>query len=299
MSDRWMIMMMVAGSVACATRSPSGASQPGASQPMAQQEPAAQPEQSTDERVLVAGTDEEGMIEPEADAALRRMSEYLGELQGFRVDVTSTDELVTKEGQKIQFVKETKVAVRRPNKLLAERIGPAGRVVLRYDGQQISVHGTDLGIYAVESAPVDLKAMIDHARDSLHIDAPAGDLLLPDTYEELIDGVRLGRYIGREQIGGVYAHHLAMNEEVVDWQIWIKDGPDAVPLRYVITTKDVTGQPQFTAELHDWRLDTSLANAQFVFKRPARGRRLSFKELQEMKAEATKPIKAVNEREGT
>ena len=228
-------MGMIAG---CAAGSPSS----GTSRPASPAQPV-QPSQAPDERAPVAGqAEEEGVIEPEADAAFRRMSAYLDGLEGFRVDVTTTDELVTNDGQKIQLVKETKVAVRRPDRLLAERMGPAGHVILRYDGKQISVHGAELGVYAVESAPPELKAtIVDYARDRLHIDAPASDLLLPDTYHELIDGVQVGRCIGREPISEVYAHHLAMSEKDVDWQLWIKDGPDPVPLRFVITTKDVPG----------------------------------------------------------
>ncbi|MGH8432038.1 MAG: DUF2092 domain-containing protein, partial [Solimonas sp.] len=225
----------------------------------------------------------EGVIEPEADAALRRMSAHLGGLQSFRVAMTTTDEHVTKEGQKIQFVKETEVAVRRPDKMLAERYGPKGHVIFRYDGAKVSVHSPELGVYAIESAPADLKSMIDFAHDRLHIEAPAGDLLMPDTYNELIEGLQVGRYIGRERIDGVLAHHLAISEKEIDWQIWIKDGPDAVPLRFVITTKSMREQPQFTAELRNWRPNVALGDEQFAFTPPANAKRMTFDELQKMK----------------
>jgi hypothetical protein len=264
MLARWLFVGMIASGVGCGGHS-EAALQP-ASLPAASE--SAQAEQ---------------IIEPEADAALRRMSAYLGGLKSFRVDTTTTDEHVTNEGQKIQFVKETRVAVRRPDKLLAERTGPLGHAVLRYDGKQISVHSPELGIYAVEPAPSDIKSTIDFARDRLQIDAPAGDLLLPDTYQELLDGVIVGRYIGKERVGDVQAHHLAMTENDVDWQLWIKDGPDPVPLRYVITTKSVAQQPQFTAELRNWRPNEPLSDEQFAFQPPADAKRMEFLELQKMK----------------
>jgi hypothetical protein len=264
-----MLLAMLAG---CGAQSPTGATSP------------AQPQQATGELAPAAArAEDEGIIEPEADAALRRMSDYLDNLQSFRVDTTTTDELVTKDGQKVQFVKETKVAVRRPDKLWAERTGPAGHVTLRYNGKQISVHSPEMGIYAIARAPSELKSTIDYARDELGIDAPAGDLVLPHSYQELIDGVLVGRYIGREPIGDVHAHHLAMSEKDVDWQIWIKDGADAVPIRYVITTKDLSQQPQFTAELHNWRADPALPDEQFAFKPPADAKQMTFDELQKVK----------------
>jgi hypothetical protein len=265
MLGRWLFVGMIAGGAGCGGQSES-AMQP-ASLPAPQSQSA----------------EAETIIEPEADAALRRMSAYLADLKSFRVDTRTTDEFVTSEGQKIQFVKETRVAVRRPDKLSAHRIGPRGRVVLRYDGKQISVHGPELGVYAVERAPSDLKSMIDFARDRLEIDAPAGDLLLPDAYQELMDGVAVGRYIGKEQMGDVRVDHLAMTEKDVDWQLWIKDGPDPVPLRYVITTKSLPEQPQFIAELHDWRPNEPLSDEQFAFQPPAGATRMTFPELQKMK----------------
>ena len=275
MFSGWVLMAMMGG---CAAHSPTSPAQP------SQAIPPAQPAQSVAEPAAAAGyAEDEGVIEPEADAALRRMSAYLAGLQSFHVDVRTIDELVTKEGQKIQFVRDTKVAVRRPDRLVAERLGPAGQVTLHYDGKQISVHSPELGVYAVAPAPADLKSTIDFARDRLGIDAPAGDLLLPDSYQELIDGVLVGRYIGREPIGDGHAHHLAMTEKDVDWQIWIKDGPNPEPIRYVITTKDLPVRPEFTAELQNWRSAPALSDELFAFKPPAGARRVEFEELQKIK----------------
>jgi hypothetical protein len=261
----WVFTGLIAG---CASKQPSAGNSPSPSNELA---PAA------------GRAENEGVIEPEADAALRRMSAYLDGLKSFRVDSMTTDELVTTEGQKIQFVKDTKLAIRRPDRLSAERMGPAGHTVLRYDGRQLAIHNPDLGLYAIAPAPAELKSTIDFAQDKLGIDAPAGDLLLPNSYDELIDGVLVGRYIGREPIEGVHAHHLAMSESEVDWQIWIKDGPDPVPIRYVITTKDLPAKPQFTAELRNWRADPSLSDDQFAFAPPSDAKRMEFDELKKMK----------------
>lgn len=56
-----------------------------------------------------------GNIEPKADEALKRMSEYMAGLKTFRLEATTIDEEVTTEGQKLQELQESKIAVRRPN----------------------------------------------------------------------------------------------------------------------------------------------------------------------------------------
>jgi len=226
-----------------------------------------------------AGADEqEGVIDPKADAALRRMSDYLGSLKSFRVETTTVDEMITTDGQKLQAVQESTVTVRRPGELRIERVSPAGHSVFIDDGKQFGLYNKDKNIYATASAPPTLDAAVDDARDRLHIDAPAGELIVPNSYGALTDGLVTGRYIGLEPIDGVMAHHLAVTKENTDWQIWIKDGPDAVPLRFVITSKDMRGQPQFTAMMHNWQPNASVSANAFVFTTPAGAKRVDLTE---------------------
>ncbi len=219
---------------------------------------------------MLAGTAfaEEGVIDPRADAQLRKMSDYLSQMQSFRVDTTTVDEKVTTDGQKIQELKESAVVVKRPNKLRVDRTGPRGHAILRYDGKQLSLFADDQNRYAVMPAPSDLDAAIDHAREKLHADAPGGDLLVSDPYQALTDGIVKGHYVGLEPVEGKLAHHLAMTGDKTDWQIWIADGPQPVPLRYVITSKDVPGQPEFTLEAHHWRSDPTVKDQTFTFTPP-------------------------------
>jgi hypothetical protein len=221
-----------------------------------------------------ASGSDEGVIDPKADAVLHRMSDYLGGLQTFRVETRSVDEKITTDGQKIQELKQQQIAVKRPGQLRIDRQGVNGHAVFRDDGKRFSLYNADKNVYAEGNAPPTLEAAIDQARDRAHIDAPGGDLLVPDTYDALLDGVTVGRYVGLEPIGSVMAHHLAMTEKNVDYQIWIQDGPQPVPLRYVITSKDMPGQPQFTLDLRNWQPNAQISDDTFAFTPPAGARRV-------------------------
>jgi hypothetical protein len=226
-----------------------------------------------------SGAEREVRIDPKADAALHRMSGYLARLKTFRVDTTSVDEKITTEGQKIQEVRESKIAVKRPRGLRIDRVGPNGPAVFCYDGKRFSFYNSEKNVYAVAPAPATLDAAIDEARDRLHIDAPGGDLLVSKPYDALVEGVTVGRYIGLEPLGSVKAHHLAMTKGNVDYQIWIQDGPEAVPLRYVITSKDMPGQPQFTIDLRNWQPSAPMSDDTFAFTAPAGARRIDLTAL--------------------
>jgi hypothetical protein len=217
-------------------------------------------------------------IEPKANDALRRMSDYLSGLKTFRVETTTVDETnVSKNGQKIQQLAESKIAVRRPGELRIDRISSNGHVVFRDDGKQFSVYNSDQNTYATAPAPGDLQRAADQLREHLQGEAPGLDLIGTESYANLTDGVTEGRYVGLVPMGGgVMAHHLAVIKKGVTYQIWIQDGPQPLPLRYVVTGRDMPGSPQFTIELRNWQPNAPVPNSTFAFTPPSGAKKVAF-----------------------
>jgi hypothetical protein len=219
-----------------------------------------------------------GAIEPKADAALHRMSDYLAGLKTFSVDTSTVDETqVEKDGQKIQTLAHSKISVRRPGEMRIDRVSPKGRVVFRDDGKQFSVYDSDQNIYATAPAPDKLDQAADAARVQLEIEAPGIDLIASNPYDALTEGVTEGRYIGLEPMGdGVMAHHLAVTKKNVTYQIWIQDGPQPVPLRYVVAGRGMRGSPQFTIQMRNWQPSASVPDDSFAFTPPAGATKVAF-----------------------
>jgi len=232
-----------------------------------------------------AGSEKEGVIDPKADAALHRMSDYVSELKTFRVDTTTIDEKFTKQGQKIQELSSSMIAVRRPNGLRVDRISPRGHAVLRDDGNLFSLYNLDKNVYAQAPAPATIDEAVDKLRERLQIEAPGADLLMSDPYATLTEGLTTGHYIGLEPIGDVQAHHIAVSKGKVDYQIWIQDGAQPLPLRYVITSKDLPGQPQFTVELRNWQPNAAVPDSLFEFAAPPNAKHVDLKAAKPRKAE--------------
>jgi hypothetical protein len=217
---------------------------------------------------------EQGAVDPRADQALRRMGEYLSRAKTLEADATTIEEKVTTDGQKIQEVAQSRVIVKRPGELRVDRVSPRGHAVLVDNGKRFVAYNRDKNVFAMAPAPQKIDAAVDDLRARLQIDAPGGDLLVSDPYHDLIEGTVEGRYIGREPIDGVMTDHLAFTKKDVDWQIWIAEGPNPVPLRYVITTKDMKSQPQFTIELHNWKRDAQVPADTFSITPPSSAKRV-------------------------
>jgi hypothetical protein len=213
-------------------------------------------------------------IEPAADRMLRQMTDYLAGLQSFRVQSSATDEVVTNAGQKLQIASSSQVSVRRPDRLRSEQMGAANALAFWYDGQRMTLACKGDNSYSTLPAPASIDATIDKARHDFQIDAPGADLLYSRPYEILTEQVTGGRVVGRETVDGVPTTHLAFTGEEVDWQIWIQEGSQPLPLRFVITSKTVKNQPSFEVRMSHWEPQARLGDDVFQFQPPASAKQL-------------------------
>ncbi len=215
-------------------------------------------------------------VDPRADQLLRKMSDYLGGLQQFSVQTENTLEVVLRSGEKIQYVNPAELSVRRPNKLRAHREGDLVNQVFYYDGKTLTLYSPDHKYYATVDAPPTIDTMMDFARTALDVFAPGGDLVYKNPYDILTEDVVSGFYVGMSVIGGIKCHHLAFRGNEVDWQIWIEDGDRPLPKRFIVTTKWMTGAPQFTATTSNWNLSPKLTDDVFTFAAPKDAQKIDF-----------------------
>ena len=95
-----------------------------------------------------------------------------------------------------------------------------------------------------------------------------------------------GFVVGQSVVGGVRCIHLAFRGTEVDWQIWVEDGDKPLPRKFIITAKQVAGEPQFTVLLRSWDLAPKLTNREFGFAPPKGAKKIEYLRLP---AETAKP----------
>jgi len=83
-------------------------------------------------------------------------------------------------------------------------------------------------------------------------------------------------------IGVVECDHLAFRNEEVDWQIWIAQGDQPYPCRYVITSKLTDGGPQYSIQIREWKTGSKVAADDFSFKNSTKAEKVDQKDLVEM-----------------
>lgn len=215
-------------------------------------------------------------VSSDATVALKRMTEYLAGLPAYSLETQNTLEVVLASGQKLQFDSATNFSAKRPDKFRADRYGDLVKQEFYYDGKNLTLVNPETGHYAVVKAPKTIDDALDFATESLDIIAPASDLVHKDAFQRLTSGITEGFVVGKSIIEGQECDHLAFRGENVDWQIWMRAGDKPIPCKYVITTTDIEGMPQFSVTVRNFNASPALDDALFRYTPPKGATKIDF-----------------------
>lgn len=224
---------------------------------------------------LIAAPASAQQIDPAADKILHSMADYVAGLKAFTVNYDTDSEVVDIDGQKLQYSAAGSVTVERPGRLKVSRKGAFVDAVLTFDGKTISIYGDRANAYGqLESPGPAIDDAIAEVRAATGFDVSGADLFAADPYAVLTEDATKGVYVGTGLVGGVECDHLAFRNPRVDWQIWVQKGEQPLPLKYVVTTKWVTGAPQYSLRLGGWNVAPQIDAAQFTFAAPEGAKKL-------------------------
>lgn len=221
-------------------------------------------------------------MDPAADKIMKSMSTYLGGLPAFSASADVDSEAIDLSGQKLQFSSSVAIAVKRPDKLYVSRQGAFADMEIIFNGKTLTLNGKGLKIYMQLECPGTIDDAFDTVQVEIGLDAPGADLLYADPYIGLSSGVVSSAYLGTDYVNGVECHHLAFREAKTDWQLWVQVGDASLPMKYIITTKWVTGAPQYSVRFRDWNTKPQFEANRFEFSAPEGARKLETIEANEV-----------------
>ena len=235
-----------------------------------------------------AGTGQDATAQ-NAKALLKAMSDYLAAQKSISLSYDSTFEVVSEDHQKLQIATSGTVDLSRPDKLRSTRKTGFSDTETVYDGKTLSFLGKGKNAYMQAEVTGTTDAVIDQLRDKFHRQLPGADLLGSNVYDALMTDVTDVKDLGSGMINGKECDHLAFRAKDTDWQIWIAQGDQPYPCRYVITSKDVDQAPQFTMTIRDWKASTAASTSDFSFKPPAGATKMDIKDLEALKETSDLP----------
>ena len=220
--------------------------------------------------------------EADAKRILKSMSDYVGAQKAISFGFDATLEVVTSDEQKLALASSGALTLNRPDKIRVARTGGFADLELSFDGKTLTLLGKNLNIYTQLDVPGTIDHLVDELKDTYNRPLPAADLLLSNSYDELMRDVVDVKDLGSGVIGGIECDHLAFRTKDVDWQIWIAQGDQPYPCRYVITSKNISGGPQYTVQFRDWQTGGEVAATDFSFKNSTKAEKVDLKDLKGM-----------------
>ncbi|WP_182912007.1 DUF2092 domain-containing protein [Sphingomonas cavernae] len=211
--------------------------------------------------------------EPEAIAALERMGASLRKLNSMALTADATTEEVLSTGQKIQYSGTVEIKARKPDRLRVSSKSDRKSRDFFYDGKTLTVFAPNLGYWGTVPAPATIREMVTQAHDKYDIEFPLADLFDLGQDPTLTARLTSAFKVGVEHIGGYPCQQYAMRQPGVDWQIWIREGAEALPCKMVITSTEDPAMPQYVALLK-WNNAASVADSDFAFQPPEKARKI-------------------------
>jgi hypothetical protein len=207
-------------------------------------------------------------VDPVAVQTLKRMTDFLDGLQRFSVNTQSIIEEMHSSGHRVDYDLLANVTVKRPNKMRAQRTGELMNQRFLYDGKTLTVYDPTKKVYATKTGLDTIEEMITFARETGGVLLPAADLLYRNAFPLLMQDVTLAVVVGKAVLDGVRCDHLLFGRPEVDFQIWVSEGKQPFPRKYVVTETATPSKLALTTFLSNWNIAPAVDDAQFKFVPP-------------------------------
>lgn len=203
-------------------------------------------------------------VDPNAVDALKKMSRYLMSLNTVEINSTASIDMVTADGQRIQFDGTSDYKVKRPG-FVIHFVSDAKSRDFYYDGRQFTMYSPNLGYYATVDAPATNREVLDKIYDRYGIRLPLEDLFRwNDVGNDRAKNFKSAMMIGPATLDGAKTMHYAFREPEVDWEVWIQDGDQPLPRKLSIVDRTDPSHPTFTARL-SWTINPTFKDSDFTF----------------------------------
>ncbi|WP_347900539.1 DUF2092 domain-containing protein [Pseudomonas purpurea] len=222
--------------------------------------------------------EEDAEVDPRAISALEQMGSYLRGLKHFSISAASQTDQVLNNGQTVEFRHQIELLAQPPDKLRVTVDAQGYSRSLFYNGQHFTLYDSRSHFFTRAPAPANIDRLIDQLNQRYGIELPLADLFRWDKATASQVGITSALLIGSETLGDQTCNHYAYRQPDIDWQLWLRAGPQPLPCRVVISRRGETERPRHSVDFH-WQLNAPLTTRAFEFVPPAGARAVPLQQL--------------------
>ena len=198
------------------------------------------------------------------------MSKYLSAQPHLQFEVLDSIDYIDDEEVRVQLNHKRDILVSRPDRFKSHVIGDRVERHSLFIKGHLKVLIPDQKIYLEKKyLPETVEKTLDLLAEKEGLSFPLSDFLRKEAVDEsLLDSIIFAEYVGETKISPADCHHLTLQQDNVDWQLWIQKGDKPVPRKLVITYVNVPGSPQYIANFTNWKFPKTIADSEFKLEIP-------------------------------
>ena len=213
--------------------------------------------------------DADDVIPTDGRAVIQRLLEFMRSHQELVTEAFVTYQAVQESGQKLHFDLLQKIALRKPDKLYWQTLRDDASVDTAWfsDGvfrilKQPANHWGEI------EAPATITELVKVLDEEYRMPVPFHDILAGDPGRLWLgEEVTSATYAGEAWVEGAWTDHVAVRKPGVDFELWIRKGPEPFLAKMAIVFTEAEGQPTYLARFRKWA--TSIPETtEFAFNPP-------------------------------
>jgi hypothetical protein len=207
-------------------------------------------------------------VDPQAVAILNRAVDHLANAKQFSVSTEVWGDIDLEEGVQAQFTKILDIRLRRPDQVQLNVRTTVPKRSFYYDGKNFTLIDQQKGFYGTTAAPATIDETIEKMENDYGVEFPISDILISRPFGDGAKNAKTGQYLGVEPVLGFACHHVAFQNDEVEWQAWIDEGPVPLLRKAVIKSKEGDSSQQVIGIFSKWDFGTELPDFVFAFDPP-------------------------------
>jgi hypothetical protein len=215
-------------------------------------------------------------IEQAALDRLKATSQRLAGAKSMSFTAVTTYESPARNGQPLYYSLLSAVELQRPNKLRVITPGDGPASDFYYDGKTMMAYAPAANLVAVADAPATIDEAMKAAYDKAAIYFPFSEVIVPDPYKNLSEGLTSAFVVGQSHVvGDTVTDIIAIANDKVQAEIWIGVNDGLPRMIRAIYPKD-PAQSRYEIQFSNWRLNQPTKDADFSSAQAMKAPRMQF-----------------------
>lgn len=213
--------------------------------------------------------DSEETTPADGRAVIQRLLDFMRGHQELVAEAFVTHQAVQESGQKLHFDLLQRIALRKPDRLYWQTLRDDASVDTAWFSDGVfRILKQPANLWGEIEAPDTVAELIETLDEQYRLNVPFHDLLVADPGDLWLgEEVTSVIYVGEAWVEAAWTDHVAVRKPGVDFELWVRKGPEPFLAKMTIIFTEAEGQPTYSARFRDW--STSIPETtEFAFSPP-------------------------------